>query len=56
MPKIHGDYADLTDEMLDELREQLIFALEEKVETQAFVDKLHELVEVERELTLREDA
>lgn len=53
-PIHYGDYGNLDDDTLCELREELMDYLE-KGRSQLFIHKLHELMEVERELTLRED-
>lgn len=53
-PLHYGDYANKDDDELIEMRENLMNYIETK-KTQEFIDKFHELLEVERELTLRED-
>ena len=54
-PAIHyGDYGSKEDEELIKMREELMDYIE-KSKTEAFINKFHELLEVERELTLRED-
>ena len=50
----YGDYSNKSDDFLIKKRERLMDYLE-KDKTQEFIDKLHELQEVERELTLREN-
>lgn len=50
----YGDYQNKTDRWLITNREKLMDYLE-KDKTQAFINKLHKLQEVERELTLREE-
>lgn len=47
------DFKTMTDDDLIEKREELMDYLE-KDKTQEFIDKLHELQEIERALTLRE--
>lgn len=53
-PVHYGDYGDLEDDTLCSMREELMDYIE-KGKTQFFIRKFHELMEVERELTLRED-
>jgi len=48
------NYEDLTDDVLVKKREELLDEIE-KGKTQEFIDKFHKLLEIERELTLRED-
>ena len=50
----YGDFGSKEDDELVQMREELMDYLE-KDKTEYFIDKLHELQEVERELTLRED-
>lgn len=50
----YGDFDNKEDDELVELREELMDYLE-KDKSEEFINKLHELQEVERELTLRED-
>lgn len=50
----YGYYSNKSDDVLIEKRENLMDYLE-KDKRQEFINKLHELMEVERELTLRED-
>ena len=52
-PIHYGDYGDLEDDTLISMREELMDFIE-KSKTQFFIRKFHELLEVERELTLRE--
>lgn len=49
----YGDYRKIKDEQLVAKREELMDYLE-KGKNDEFIDKLHQLQEVERELTLRE--
>lgn len=53
-PVHYGDYGNLDDDTLCQLREELMDFIE-KGRSQLFIHKFHELMEVERELTLRED-
>lgn len=50
----YGDYSAIEDEELVEMREELMDFIE-KDKDEEFINKFHELMEVERELTLRED-
>lgn len=50
----YGDFGGLEDEELVRKREDLMDYLEKGMRPE-FIEKLHELQEVERELTLRED-
>ncbi len=49
----YGDFGDLEDDTLVSMREELMDYIE-KGKSQFFIRKFHELMEVERELTLRE--
>jgi len=53
-PIHYGDYGNKEDEELIKMREELMDYIE-KGKTEVFINKFHELLEVERELTLRED-
>lgn len=50
----YGDYESKEDEELIEMRENLMDYIE-KDRSEEFINKFHELLEVERELTLREE-
>lgn len=52
-PLHYGDYGDLEDDDLTTMREELMDYIEKGM-TKIFIHKFHELLEVERELTLRE--
>ena len=52
-PIHYGDYGAMETEELSEMRESLMDYLE-KGQSKTFIRKFHELMEVERELTLRE--
>lgn len=53
-PIKYGDYGSKSDSALNRMREDLMDYIE-KGKSQVFIRKFHELMEVERELTLRED-
>jgi len=53
-PICYGDYGDKEDDELVEMREEFMDYIEKGM-SQEFIDKFHELLEVERELTLREE-
>lgn len=53
-PLHYGDFGDLEDDTLIAMREELMDFIE-RGKTQFFIRKFHELLEVERELTLREN-
>lgn len=51
----YGDYADLDDDKLREVHGRMIDVLEEKLKTSIMKQVLYNLMECERELTLREN-
>ena len=54
-PIKYGDYGDMDDDKLCELREELMDNIEKWLLHEHRIEEFHELMEVERELTLRED-
>jgi hypothetical protein len=50
----YGDFANKDDDELIKMRENLLDYLE-KDKREEYIEKLHELLEVEREITLREE-
>lgn len=53
--KFYGDYSELTDKKLTEVHKRLVGILEDKLETSIMKQCLYNLMEAERELTLREN-